>query len=134
VDETFTWTANWNGLGTAGSPFYVAQFHDDATGFLFNDAAPTNHAGKLIAGHHYYIYEANYVSEGPTSGLGPTAASGEFDLICGTPEPASLAVWSLIAGIFGVDAMRKRLQRTVDRLDIVKSPCPRDGQPVGVST
>lgn len=103
----FTFTSNYNGLGTAGSPRYsVFLFDEDTLGNVFfdnsldpNDLIPVeNHSGMLIAGHRYSLSGQSRVAAGdPASGV-PTSATGTFVFTTSPVETDRALTSVLIAG------------------------------------
>jgi hypothetical protein len=104
-DLAFTFTSNYNGLGTAGSPTYTAYLFDQTTlsnVFADNSDDPAdlipveNHAGFLVAGHSYSLHGTSKLFAGdPPSGVS-ASATGTYVFTTSAinanpvPEPGSL--------------------------------------------
>ncbi len=104
-DLNFTFTSNFNGLGTAGSPIYFVTLSNLTTlGAVFSDNSqdPTdlnpveNHAGTLIAGHSYSLNGISLLRAGDIPSAVPAAASGTYVFrTSAVPEPTSLFMLGL---------------------------------------
>lgn len=122
-DLNFTFTSDYNGLGTAGSPDYYVILQDLTTlGFVFfdnsqdpSDLMPVeNHSGMLLAGHSYSLNGASRLYAGDVGSGVPASASGTYIFTTSpivssvVPEPASLTLAGIGAFGFAISAVSRR--------------------------
>jgi hypothetical protein len=107
TDLYFTFTSNYNGLSTEGSPKYSVFLLDRSTlGNVFADNSQDpadlvpveNHSGMLIAGHSYALSGQSQVNAGdPASGI-PANATGTFVFTTSPVDSIPMLTSQVIAG------------------------------------
>jgi hypothetical protein len=123
-DLAFTFTSNYNGLGTAGTPQYFVTLFDASTlAAVFtddsqdpNDLHPVeNHVGTLIAGHSYSLNGTSRLYAGDIPSGVPASATGTYVFttapIGASPVPVPGNLVLLGVGAICLIACRSRLQR-----------------------
>lgn len=124
TNGTFTFTSNYNGLGTPGAPAYSFFLQDLTTlQFVFSDNSDNpadtdpveDHFGSLIAGHNYVISGSIRLRESRL-GEGPSSAEGLMEFIFTeeaitpepVPEPGTLILASVALGGLGASHLARR--------------------------
>ncbi len=102
TDLNFSFTSDYNGLSTVGSPQYSVFLLDKSTlsnVFADNSQDPLdlvpveNHVGMLIAGHTYSLNGASRLYAGDIGSGVPASATGNYVFTTSAvPEPSSLAL------------------------------------------